>query len=195
MPIKLTILDAHIKYFQENGYITFEELLPQNTLQKLVNETESIISSCEKDPCRRDLFRNSAFIKKIAFNNAISSILKNLTKKQNFRLVFDQLIIKKDITSFSLDSDTSFQNLIGGIMINIPPKDLNLNDLNKIMFVKNSFFINLEKLDFDVFLLIGYGEIKTIYKKNMKDPYNTTLKNLGYNYGDLLKDAFHPVVC
>ena len=156
MPIKLTILDAHIKYFQENGYITFEELLPQNTLQKLVNETESIISSCEKDPCRRDLFRNSAFIKKIAFNNAISSILKNLTKKQNFRLVFDQLIIKKDITSF---------------------------------------FINLEKLDFDVFLLIGYGEIKTIYKKNMKDPYNTTLKNLGYNYGDLLKDAFHPVVC
>src|SRR3989304_6239290 len=129
MPIKLTILDAHIKYFQENGYITFEELLPQNTLQKLVNETESIISSCEKDPCRRDLFRNSAFIKKIAFNNAISSILKNLTKKQNFRLVFDQLIIKKDITSFSLDSDTSFQNLIGGIMINIPPKDLNLNDL------------------------------------------------------------------
>lgn len=197
--MKFSILDAHVKYFQENGFIQFEDLLPINILQQANKELKDIINSCPKDTCRRDLFRNSAIIKKIAFNGTIAFILKNLTKKQNFRLVFDQLIIKKENTAlFPLDSNSCFQSLIGAVIINIDQKALTLNNLNNknsLIFIKNSFFINPEKLDFEVFLLIAYGQLKTIYKQNTQDPYNNYLRNLGYNFGDLLKDALHPVVC
>ncbi len=201
--MKYTILDAHIKYFQENGYIEFEDILSIPTLEKAKNDLEkkSIITA-SSDACKRDLFRKSEIIKKIALNKTICFILKNLTKKQNFRLAFDQLILTQQNPfneTFSLNSLSSFQGLIGGIIINIEPKSLILNDLNKktnSVFIKSSIPINIKNifLDSDVFLLIAYGELKTIYKRNLKDPNTNYLKQFGYNFGDVLKDNLHPIV-
>ena len=61
---------------------------------------------------------------------------------------------------------------------------------------ENSSLINLEDLysRSHKFLLIGYGDIKTLYKLNKNDPNLNYLKNFGYSFGDKLKDEFHPVV-
>jgi hypothetical protein len=199
--MKYTILDAHIKFFQENGLIEFEDIFPFKTLEKIQKalEKKSLISL----DTRRDLFRKSEIIKEIAYNKTISLILKTLTKKQNLRLAFDQLIIKNEKSSFnlefSLNSLSSFQNLIGGIIVDLSQKSLSLNNLSKkniSIFIKSSTSINIENilLDSDIFLLIAYGELKTVYKCNTNDPNNNYLKQFGYNFGDVLKDSSHPIV-
>lgn len=204
--MKYTILDAHIKYFHENGFIEFENILSNPIYEKLINacfeiikkSKESSISSVSKN----DLFRTSETFKKIAFNKTITSILKTLTKKQNMRLVFDQLILKEknsSIENFSLDSFSSFQGLIGGIIIKFDVNYLEINDLNKknnCIFIKNSTPIKIENFfsDSNFYLLIAYGEIKTVYKHNLNDMNTNFLKKLGYNFGDTLKDELHPIV-
>lgn len=198
--MKYTISDAHIKYFQENGLIEFENLLPKNLLEKALDLEKKEIF---KHTSRRDLFRKFEIIKKIAFNKTVSSIFKTLTKKQHLRLAFDQLIIKNEKTPFnepfSLNSISSFQGLIGGIIINLDHKTFDFNNLNKntnSIFIKSSVLINIESIfsDSDVFLLIAYGEIKTVYKKSNIDINSNYLKDLGYNFGDTLKDYLHPIV-
>lgn len=200
--MKYAILDAHINYFRQNGFIEFEDILSIQNLENLKNDLEKkSIMNTSFDSSRRDLFRSSDAIKKIAFNTTITSILKSLTKRQSLRLIFDQIFLKKDNTlkTFSLSPSTSFQGLIGGIIINIDPNQITSNNLNKkysSIFINDTISINLENifLDSEAFLLIAYGELKTVYKHNQSDHETNSIKKFGYSFGDVLKDETHPIV-
>lgn len=200
--MKYTILDAHINYFRDNGFIEFEDLIPIQNLEKLKKDlVKKSVTNASFDFSKRDLFRSSDAVKKIAFNTTITSILKSLTKRQNLRLVFDQIFLKEDniFKTFSLNASTSFQGLIGGIIINIDPNHITSNNLTKkysSIFINNTISINLENifLDSEAFLLIAYGEHKTVYKHNQSDPDTNSIKKFGYNFGDVLKDKTHPIV-
>ncbi|HEU64385.1 MAG TPA: hypothetical protein ENH96_03230 [Chlamydiae bacterium] len=214
--MKFLIPDSQINFFQENGFIEFENIFPQERIQIIENEIDTLFKSItdldffKQYIAFRDLFRKSLIIKKLVVDKNLASIAKTLSNRSSLRLLFDQTFItnKKNLfeNSKTLNDVISFQ---GAVCFSLLKLDNNIaissNNLPKkqgsLMFFKSSVsenhpLINMEDLytGSQKFLLIGYGNIKTLYKLNKEDPNLNYLKNFGYSFGDKLKDEFHPVV-
>jgi len=207
--MKFLVLEKEIKYFHENGFIEFDEILSTQELEKLEKEIDNLMlkeknsSPLDSYKAGRDLFRKSDFIKKIALNRNFSSIIKTLSKKRKLRLIFDQAIYSKGKNPFdemiSVDEIYSFQGLICAILLKIDGNSSASSNYlpkkkNNSMFYKSSSPINFEGIysEPQKFFLLAYGDAKTIYKLNHLDPNGNFLKQFGYNFGDILKDEFHP---
>ncbi|NGX44388.1 MAG: hypothetical protein KR126chlam5_00551 [Candidatus Anoxychlamydiales bacterium] len=214
--MKYLILDSQINFFQENGFIEFENIFPQEKIQIIENEIDTIFKSkknldfFKQYIAFRDLFRKSSIIKKITLDKSIASIAKTLSNRSSLRLLFDQTFItnKKNLfESFKTINDViSFQGAVCYAVIkldsnttidsnNLPKKQGSLTFF-KSSLAENHMPLNLKDLysNSHKFLLIAYGDIRTLYKLNKNDPNLNYLKNFGYSFGDKLKDEFHPVV-
>lgn len=214
--MKFLILDSQINFFEENGFIEFENVFPKEKLQILENEVDTIFKSkknlnfFEQYIAFRDLFRKSSIIKKIVLDKNLASIVKAISNKSSLRVLFDQTFLtnKQNLfeSSITINDLISFQGAVCFLLIKLDNNiALSSNPLPKkmgsLMFFKSSTSIdtpqiNLKDLysNFQKFLFIGYGDVKTIYKFNKKDPNLNYLKNYGYSFGDRLKDEFHPIV-
>ncbi|NGX28261.1 MAG: hypothetical protein K940chlam1_00436 [Candidatus Anoxychlamydiales bacterium] len=209
--MKFILLESELKFFKEMGFIEFDNIFSETLIDDLENTIDSLLSSKplpSKDDTKplRDLFRRSDFIKKTLLNKNFKNIIKILTKKERLRLVFDLAIV--DTIEYPFEKETpldnlfSFQGLILGVLIKLDSKkNSEINYLPKkrgnATFFKSSLPINLAQiyhLKKQKYLLIGFGEAKTIYKLNTNDAQVNYLKELGYSFGDVLKDKFHPLI-
>ncbi|NGX49758.1 MAG: hypothetical protein K940chlam5_01362 [Candidatus Anoxychlamydiales bacterium] len=214
--MKYLILDSQINFFQENGFIEFENIYPKEEIQIMENEIDTIFKSTKNLDffkqyiAFRDLFRKSSIIKKLTLDKNIASIARTLSNRSSLRLLFDQTFItnKKNLfeSNKTINDVISFQGAVCYAIIKLDSSAaIDSNNLPKkqgsLMFFKsldsdNHPLINIEDLYScsQKFLLIAYGDIKTLYKLNKNDPNLNYLKNFGYSFGDKLKDEFHPVV-
>ncbi len=158
--------------FQENGYEIFTDFFPSFTLE------------C---PAGRDLSRANPDIRKLTHNKDLAAIAADLLGKQSLRFAFDQKGLAFFKNSF-LES-FSIQGLSGGVIIT--------GDGAALFFHPDAPLPELLSTEpFAAFrsgLLIGYCQ-KPLYIHNPLDPYNALLKNLGYNFGDSLKESTHPTL-
>jgi len=217
--MKYLILDSLIKFFDENGFIEFNNVFSSNDLEMLNLEIDKLNlfrhpSFIENFKNSRDLFRKSNNFKKIILNNKIISIIKSLSKEVQFRLALDQVMFTKDKNPFDEKVEVNdFFSLQGLFLIFIVRLDesildpnLSINEVKEedilpkkrgsIMFLKNTSFLNFKSM-FEKpqkFLIVGFSNFNTLYKIAKKDPNPNFLKTLGYNFGDSLKNSTHPIV-
>ncbi|MFA6119298.1 MAG: hypothetical protein WCT85_02855 [Parachlamydiales bacterium] len=208
--MKYLILESQIKFFQESGFIEFENIFSSEEMQKLKNEIDNYFKNSSTDflqsyKSTRDLFRSSEFIRKFVLNNRIVSIVKNLTNRNQLRLCFDQAIYSNGSNPFDdkvlIDDFFTFQGLLCLVVIKMDDTIFNDHTFlpktkNNSVFLKPGSYLNFNGI-FEVpqkYLLIGYSDFKTIYKPNSTDPNGYNLKQLGYTHGDTLKDKTHPVI-
>ena len=141
--MKFLILDSQINFFEENGFIEFENVFPKEKIQILENEVDTIFKSkknlnfFEQYISLRDLFRKSSIIKKIVLDKNLASIVKALSNKSSLRVIFDQTFLtnKKNLfeSSTTINDLISFQGAICFLLIKL---DNNIA-LNSNTFPKN----------------------------------------------------------
>ena len=76
--------------------------------------------------------------------------------------------------------DTSFQGLMAGVLV-FQKSILIFSPLVPIELTEQA-------------LLIGYGELGTVFIRNETDPYAAQTKKLGLNYGDSLNTDDYPLI-
>ena len=187
------ILDSQINFFLAHGYIEFEDVFSLDEISELEKEIDTLLKSDNSYGNARDLFRKSEILKKITFSKKISSIVSNLTKRTSLKVASDQVFYSSNNPfdkEVSLDDINSFQSLVCAVVIRFS------SDQNSLLFISPDLLINFEELfsEGDKFYMVVYGDDRTIYKQNLKDPNVNFLKKFGYAFGDPLKKEFHPIV-
>jgi hypothetical protein len=92
-----TILNQHIEFFNENGYITFEELVDPWEMELAPG---------------RDLWRSNEAVAKLTCSRKLARIVAQLTGRRPIRLAFDQVGLEG-----TLDEIGSVQGLACGLLL------------------------------------------------------------------------------
>ena len=163
-----------------------------------------------------------SFSAKRSFATYASQLVKTrnlrLTYDQAIRTGTEELTGEKIFPKFfaektRLDQISCFQGLYLGLIINLNPDNAQEEEKIQIegvhqlipyprkfgsgLFIRRSTPLYLEPLfqkPNRSFFLIVYSHAKTLYVLNENDPHTQSLKNLGYAFGDHLKDESHPIV-
>lgn len=151
--------------FEQSHFVLFEELIPPFTLPQ----------TAERDPSRTHVE-----LKKIAHHKKLAALASDLFGKKTLHYGFDQIVLK--LPEGTLASQFSLQGLVGGALV---------MENGSVMFFSD--VAELATLPLKHGLLIGYAQ-RPVYIHNKQDPHNNSLKALGYNFGDALKESTHPVL-
>jgi hypothetical protein len=184
-----SITVQQIRHFAQFGWIEFEPLfsseeckelldLLQDTVRFRLKEDPNSLSWKELYQSSRDCWRDQDRLKKIYLHRRLRSPAEQLTEKSRLLLICDQWIPSgASLDPLNLSAHLSYQNLACGCLIALEGAE-----------VGQVRFISPERLPLfsTSQLLIAYGTIQTVYVHNPKDPSNSSLKQLGYNFGDRL---------
>lgn len=175
----------------------------------------------EEDPSEfavgHDLWRGSAILKKTLLSRRLAGIASELTEKQPLRFGYDMLFptIKKHTVADAyetflkktptLEEMSCIQGVICGAMICLSCKDqqeasetpLFSSTPGNVVFFSPKWPLPLK--DFFLrpggsYLLIVYVNSHAVYVANHSDPHLHDFKQLGYDFGDRLKEPLHPIV-
>jgi len=211
--MRYLILDSQINFYKEHGYIEFEDILSEEECEILKNEIgyilekENITNLDPKEVYKRsrDLFRKSEKIKKFTLNRKFASIASSLSGIGKLRIAFDQtfFFMKKNIFEKNgpITNINSLQGIVNFMLLKLDdsePKKIGIFPKKKCgcVFIKSKTLLDFDDLfSNEEFFLIAYGDLKTVFNPNHKDPNVNFLKQFGYSYGDTLKDATHPILC
>lgn len=204
-----TVSTQHKDFFQEYGYILFEDLteieaypsLKEWSFQK--NFIQGFLSG-------RDYSVDNQHLRKFVTRKRWARIFGELIMIKTLRFGFDQLFIAKNDPNekpiFPFDSPHSLselsyiQGILGGALFCLSPSDIENEIVPKpgsVLFFNKTFSLPLNlfsKATSGLFLLIAYCENKSVYIFNEKDPHTHHLKKYGLNFNDRLKDKYHPIV-
>ncbi len=123
-----------------------------------------------------DLWRNHPEIKKMSVSRELGEIIFQLTSTRPVQLIFDR-IAKNETVDLT---QTSFQGLVAGVLV-----------FQRSILV----FSPLIPIDLtEKALLIGYGELGSVFIRNETDPYASQTKRRGVNYGDSLNTDDYPLI-
>lgn len=205
-------------FFSKHRFIEFEDLLSETEAAVLLKQIEAEIGKrlpsplAEKSPrelylASRNLWRTNGEIKRLLFKKQIHQLASLLFQKKEIRLAFDQALLTRGVLgpifpkNFTLQEASSFQNMVGGVMINLGlPHEASLFALPKkagsAIFFAADLIIPFDKFtalkDLNL-LLIGYCSKNSVYIEEKNDPHGHSLKREGYAYGDHLRDETNPL--
>ncbi len=220
--MKISVLNQHQAFFQQNGFIEFEEVLSIEAIDILTQEIDNLLAKRLEIPTfklikktsydlyrnGRDLFRDSALIKSYSLKRNFAEIAKTLSCTNSLRLAYDQAIYSNKVSDnplmemASLEEISSFQGILLGLIIRLSDQEDNEglaflpSKKGNVTFFKANTPIPLKYI-FDQkekFFMIVYSKVKSIYKLNEDDPNKNYLKKFGYVFGDLLRDKYHPIL-
>jgi hypothetical protein len=169
----------------------------------------------------RDLWRENEYLQRFVRKKSLLHVLSQLTEERKISLGYDLVLGKRQslfpnekFTDFSLPSYpgkqtlqqvSSCQEVLGGILVFCGNKEdgikvaLSENEEE----IKPGQFVFLHKeceIDFvslmnqeSVYLLV-FGKPPLVYIHNAQDPYHYSWRDLGYEFGDRLKDKTHPQI-
>lgn len=152
-------------FFQENGYEIFEGFVP---------------AFADDFPEGRDISRLLPAAKKLSYNKDLASVAADLFGKKTLRFAFDQKGL--NFLKNTVRENFSIQGLVGGVL---------LTPSGSALFFDAE--LPVENLPERSGFMIGYS-LSPLYIHNPLDPYNASLKALGYNFGDLLRESTHPTL-
>jgi hypothetical protein len=168
-----------------------------------------------------DLWRQDLFIRKLATKKQWAELASQLVQTKTLRLGYDQLFPGISPASFSKSDSlythltannnslveiSSIQEAACGLILCIKNPSMNSSTDPRISFPTtegNGLFIHPHKaIQFNelmqspeaLYLLIAYVRDPAVYILNEKDPHMHFLKQLGYTFGDKLRDKTHPIV-
>jgi hypothetical protein len=215
--MKMEITAQQTAFFTQNGYIELGgiDLHPELFLA----EAKKILDlRCKTPQLRpipaeelylkgRDLWRESELLKKTLLQK-LFPVISALSSKKLLRLACDQWIFPELIwkKSCSLKDLFSIQGLVLGALFSsatLTPSLKNSLGLlplpsqaNNILFFKPHLLLDwpqlIQSAPSDLYL-IAYALPNAVYIKNSLDPATHYFKQFGYNFGDLLKNEFHPL--
>lgn len=164
-----TFLSAqHIVYFRRHGHVQFENFPIDFDLVKSV--TTSV---------QRDLWRKNALLKKFILQQ-LGPIALELTKSSALHLACDQWI-NSQLLDVPMKSLFCFQNL--ACIFAFSSNTLNVYEPSSLS----------SKIPIDAYVVI-FAKENGVLVENAKDPFAIQTRNLGYVYGDRLKNEFHPLI-
>ncbi|HSX26420.1 MAG TPA: hypothetical protein VLE89_05370, partial [Chlamydiales bacterium] len=154
----------------------------------------------------RDLWRSHPALQSLLLRK-LSPLAFALTGKNQLRLACDQWIPPKAAPKTRLPAKDLFS--IQGLALCVlmaestsplPPSKLGLLPLpsqpSHLLFFKPTLLLDwprLLKVPTDLYLAV-YALPISVYVQNLKDPATNALKQLGYAFGDTLKNEFHPLI-
>jgi hypothetical protein len=190
-------------FFTQNGYIE---------LEGLSFDSEELFSTAKAasnlQPFGRDLWRKETSLRRLLLKNLSPAITHLIAKP--VRLACDQWI-----SSLSLDKPCPLQELfcIQGLVLcalftaaEVPPPVRRAAALgippfsskpSSVLFVKPNIVLDwplLKKSPVDLYVAAYALPNNAVYVLNPKDPATHSLKDLGYEFGDRLTEAHHPVL-
>lgn len=221
--MKYTIDSNHREYFLQHQAIEFDALLDSPKLQTLNQIIGQIVnqSSPEKQFVQgRDLWRQNEFIRKIVMQKKFARIASELTEQKIIRLGYDQLIpapIAPILFGNSADPYYNFlnktmmlsefsglQGTVCGLLLCVQGVGLEAGGESPFSTIMgNGVFISPDcVIDFKelynrpgyLYFLIVYCQSSTVYIHQNHDLHADAMRNLGYSYGDKLKDKFNPIL-
>lgn len=220
--VKYAVDNAHREFFSRYRWIEFEELLSPSALAEINDAIDQVLAHRLIVPlgqigrqdaqssysAGRDLWRDHKRIKQLVLQKPFAEIMAELVEERPLRIAFDQVVDvtppppKRQPMTLSLEAMTPFRGLVGGLILCLKPA----------VGFRSAFFptkagngicvlptaeLALGDLLSSVpqrYLIIGYGKAVTLFVHRPNDAYSSTLRSMGYNYGDRLVDRLHPVV-
>lgn len=164
----------------------------------------------------RDVWRESPVLQKLILQRPLAEMVADLVELRPLRLAFDQVYahypreegvsihkrLEWDPVCGPLEALAPFQGLACGLFLcldcaaDAAPSFFSRQPGNGIC-VGPDINLNISQLfrgGRQRYLLITYGKAVTLFVHQLKDPHMTTLRRLGYSFGDRLTDRLHPVV-
>lgn len=163
-----------------------------------------------------DLWRGSAPARKALLSRRIASIASELTEKHPLRFGYDMLFpapgrqMGEGYVAFlkttpTLEEMSCIQGVIGGAMICLSCNE-NQQEIETPLFSPtpgNAVFISpkwplpladLYQRPGCTYILVVYVHSQAVYLANHTDPHVHDFRQLGYDFGDRLKEPLHPIV-
>lgn len=211
-------------FFKHNGYIELESLFSPEECAELKTRIESALFGRLKRALRhvsdrdlyvhgRDLWREEEALKHTLLSKKMTSIAFGLTDKPALHLACDQwlppmswprAVGAKDLFSIQGLACVYFLRLEPPLegegprsstfalepgLIPLPSKQ------GSLLILHPNLLLNLPKLSLTSGLYIAaYASPQAVYHHNSEDPSNHQLKALGYQFGDRLLHAHHPLI-
>lgn len=170
----------------------------------------------------RDLWRSSDLLRREVCSVSLARLGSELFQNKPLRLAYDQLWDSLDCACFpkahhTLDELTCIQGLVGGVMLCLQKKNQEEPDVPELakksdseivadVFAKEVgsavYFLSTVPLNLlsvaqekgSSYLLVAYAGLRPVYTYRAEDPHTHGLKDLGYAFGDVLKEETHPLV-
>jgi hypothetical protein len=167
--------------------------------------------------CGHDLWRQSPDVKKVVVNRNLASIAGELTEQKPLRLGYDTLfpaVGKQALnnpyeellkTTPTLEEISCLQGIVCGLMLCVSGES-SISDVPTSLFSRTPgsgvFFtpgwpLPLHEIYQNpgfTYLLIVYVKSNAVYFAQQGDPHLYDFRNLGYDFGDRLKEPIHPIV-
>jgi hypothetical protein len=186
--MKKEITSQQAAFFTKHGYIEFEVPHPP-----LPNASE------------RDVWRHDGALKAFLLRK-LGPIALSLTGKTRLRLGCDQNIAHADLPKAQgrVKELISLQGLAIGVMMAEQPQTtarhspLGILPLpsssTHVLFFRPELILDWPSVQSTVYFAL-FTLPNAVYVHNPHDPCTHVLKTFGYQYGDVLKDAHHPLLC
>lgn len=211
-------------FFNNHGYLELEDMLSPAECDELQAHIDAALFSRLKRSLPRipeeeiyangrDLWRAKEALKTLLLSKRLTAIPLGLSNKSSLHLAFDQWMPPLTWKESGKVKDLfSIQGLacVCFIRLTDPLEDETLHPTfglepgliplpskrGHLLAVNPNLLLNLPKLSLYKagLYLAAYAAPNAVYFHNAKDPCNHQLKALGYNFGDRLTHAHHPLV-
>lgn len=176
--MKTALTAQQLVHFRQQGKIRFENFpLDFASIEKIA----------EKTLYKRDFWRNHPSIKK-SILHTLSPIALELTKKSSLRLACDQWL-ESPPKSGRLQDMFCFQ---GMACVFVFYQDISHPEKETLLDVYEPSCL-ADLIPPNAYLVV-FAHENGVLIDNPKDPFSIPTRNLGYVYGDRLKNEFHPLV-
>lgn len=188
--MKTTISAQQMAFYTKNGVIEFEQNL---------NEIYPIIREPGHDRWRKNLKMQNFLIKKLG------PIALALSGKKQLHLGTDLLITAENRPKKAglIKELFSIQGLAIAVAIAenpVPPAQRSHlgilpipSEKETVLFFKPEFILDWPHVLSNVYIAL-FANINAVYIYNPHDPATNAFKQYGYNFGDCLKNEFHPLI-
>ena len=195
-----TLTAQQISFFAKNGFLELEELLTAAEWTALASTLS------HHNPPSRDLWRSAPSLQTFLLSRKLTTLLFSLTAKPSLRLACDHYFP----ADFCLAKPTplkdlfSIQGLVCALLFSLgpihrPEKTAPLGMLpfphipGNALFVQPQLLLNWPPAGAPLYIA-AYAISDSVYIHNPNDPAGTSLKQLGYGYGDRLRNETHPIL-
>lgn len=196
----------HIDFLYEKGSILFHNLLP---LSKIKAYQESLSSL--KVYTKRNIWQHSLVLQKLCFNHQLADLAAQLSRLKALRFGFDHYFSSfKELSNFfsenkSLEEMSSIDGLEIALLLNLSSStELENTSSSSLPILSGSgtYFNTYTPLNVLMeetppegpFLLIAYCKANARYIHKHSDPFTHDAKKEKCGFGDLLANAYHPLV-
>jgi hypothetical protein len=184
-------------YFVKNGFLELEGYASEEMCKSIISELKF----------GRDSWRSSPLLKTFLTSRQIGKIISSLTQSSPFRLACDHYF--KPGTSIELESTKDMlciQGILCSAFLRLDSSPLSFGlkasplgltpfpqSKGNLLLVKPDLLLQLPSPNLPLYMF-SYASVSSVYFNNSKDQFKDSYKQLGYDYGDRLKNELHPLL-